>query len=287
MASRKAKVFEGHKCTTGIHNALLDVVMPEISSNAWKVLCFVIRQTDGWNRDEAGIGYTDLMKGTGIKSRATIAAVLEELTTYRYQLLTIIPGTQHSESTYAVNRDAEIDWQPRDFTQSSSSKIEPLRDSSSSKIELLSSSKNELLKPSSSSKIELSYRKESNILKQEGENPAEIFLLLAEKYSFLIEDLRDEQKLKFDADKLRGSGATVAQVREWLDTRTTLSSIGYISKDFKKWLASQPSAAPTTHSSGKTYCGNCNHGWLAPNKAKGETSAMPCGCQYKKQEVAA
>lgn len=168
----KARVFEGHKCTTGFHNALLDVVMPELKANTWKLLCVLIRQTAGWERDEQAASYKTLMEGTGISSKATIAASLKELLEYRYELVTIIPGTQHDESLYSINRDVEIDWTPRNFDQSSSSKNEPLNQSSGSKIKPLRGSINEPLKQSSGSKNELSYRKESIHDLKQGEEEA-------------------------------------------------------------------------------------------------------------------
>lgn len=170
----KARVFEGHKCTTGIHNALLDVVMPELSATTWKILCVLIRQTTGWDRKEQGASYTSLMNGTGIKSKATIAACLDELKSYRYQLIAIQPGRQHEESRYAVNRDVEIDWIPQNFAYSSGSKDEPLRQSSGSKNEPNYGSKNEPLNDLSGSKNELSYMKESINLKERGKERARV-----------------------------------------------------------------------------------------------------------------
>lgn len=119
MAGRtlKARVFESHRCTTSVHNALFDTIMPKVSGNAWKLLCLVIRQTDGWNRDEIGLSYRDLLQGLGVSSRATVAAAIEELRPFN--LLTIVEPGRWEESRYSLNLDAEIDWQPMDFGKSS------------------------------------------------------------------------------------------------------------------------------------------------------------------------
>lgn len=115
MAGRihKARVFEGHKCTTGIHNALFDTIMPQVSGNAWKLLCLIIRQTDGWNREEIGLSYRDLLLGLGVSSRATVAAAIDELRPFN--LLTINESGKWEETRYSLNLDVEIEWQPVDF----------------------------------------------------------------------------------------------------------------------------------------------------------------------------
>lgn len=174
----EAKIFEGHGCTTMFHNALLDVVMPELNAKcdaAWPILCLIIRQTRGWNRDEQGLSYRQIMAGTGIRSRATVVKALNVLLGYRFPIVKIVAGSFTEASRYSINRDVTIDWTPVDMAKSSSF-FEPV---SSSKNELGGSSKNEPpvvqkmnrhpLKPSSknepggSSKNELIYRKEEII----------------------------------------------------------------------------------------------------------------------------
>lgn len=257
--ARKARVFEGHKCTTGIHNALLDVVMPELSANAWKLLCVLIRQTTGWDREEQGASYSTLMSGTGIKSKATIAACLKELEEYRYQLISVKQGRQHDESRYTVNRDVEIDWIPQNFANFRGSKIEPLRQSSGSKNEPLYGSKIEPLKQSSGSKNELSYRKESNNLKQ---REREELLSLAEPdgeeeglpkaikdvTGFVPADLRDEQKLWALAEKLRGQNITAEMVRLYAATRKSQRpKMNFLYEDILQWDGVRESAVSANH----------------------------------------
>ena len=139
----QAKIFEGHGCTTMFHNALLDVVMPELNAKcdaAWPILCLIIRQTRGWNRDEQGLSYRQIMAGTGIRSRATVVKALTTLLQYRFPIVKIVAGSFTEASRYSINRHVEIDWTPVDMAKSGSF-FEP---AGSSRNELGGSSKNEL-----------------------------------------------------------------------------------------------------------------------------------------------
>jgi hypothetical protein len=65
---------------TKFHNVLLDVVMPELPPNAWKILSLVVRRTAGWGKDDEWLSYSQIKQGTGIKSDATVSANLAVLT---------------------------------------------------------------------------------------------------------------------------------------------------------------------------------------------------------------
>jgi hypothetical protein len=106
------RVFQSHGAT-GIHNALFDSVMPQISGNAWKLLCLVLRQTVGWKRQKVGLSYTDLIKGMGVKSRATVAAALKELATFN--LILTNHAERWEETQFSLNHDAVVRWIPVDF----------------------------------------------------------------------------------------------------------------------------------------------------------------------------
>lgn len=120
-ASRKVSVFSSHGCTTNLHHVLIDSVMPRISGNAWKLLCLIARQTDGWNREEIGLSYRDLIAGMGVSSRATVAAAIKELEPLNLLVLKV-GRSQWEETTYSLNLDAEAEWQPRNFGQPSVTK---------------------------------------------------------------------------------------------------------------------------------------------------------------------
>jgi hypothetical protein len=104
-----------------IHNAVFDLIMPQLSPNAWKVLCVAIRQTWGWVADPNGdpkvrrewdrISYSQFQAKSGIKSRATVSKALTECLAKGY-LLRYQVGTERGQPTYAyaLNRDFEVEW---------------------------------------------------------------------------------------------------------------------------------------------------------------------------------
>ena len=110
-SKRIVRPFDSHGCLTQFHNALLDSVMPNVSPNAWKILCLVIRQTVGWQREDAGISYPAIQRATGIKSRPTVAAAIKELE----QMALIERGRpdDQSEMFYRLNYSAEVEWTPQ------------------------------------------------------------------------------------------------------------------------------------------------------------------------------
>jgi hypothetical protein len=85
---------------TRLHNSLFDVVMPTLKPNAWKLLCFILRKTNGWNKTEAQLSYNQLRAGTGIQSDATLSATIKELADAHYILVTPI---QWQSSMYELN----------------------------------------------------------------------------------------------------------------------------------------------------------------------------------------
>lgn len=62
-----------------VHNYIFDAVMPDLPPNAWKILCFILRKTRGWNKDDDLISYTQIIDGTGITSPATVKRNLDIL----------------------------------------------------------------------------------------------------------------------------------------------------------------------------------------------------------------
>jgi hypothetical protein len=75
----KVRPFARHGHYTQMDNALLDYLMPVLSANAWKTLCFIMRQTAGKQKDEAQLSYATIKEGTGIASDATLSKTLAEL----------------------------------------------------------------------------------------------------------------------------------------------------------------------------------------------------------------
>lgn len=294
---RKVKVFTGHACTTSFHNALLDVVMPELSPTAWKLLCVLIRQTTGWEREQQGASYAMLMEATGIESKATIAAAIRELVDYRYELIRIIPGTQHEPSLYAINRDVDIDWTPRNFgafssskteplTQSSGSKNEPLKASSGSKTVPLSGSKNEPLKRSSGSKNEPPIRKETNNLKQEENQddslPNQLSSFeeqLAQTCGEISRHWNTVQKIKERAQELLKAGCTSAELTAFEQSCKKTPRLGFVVSEFGAWRKDRAKAQASISSPAAPprFCGKCEGGWIASGAQFGGT-ATRCEC---------
>jgi phage replication O-like protein O len=81
--------------------------MPSLSATEWKVLCFIIRKTIGWHKTCERLSYTHIIKGTGVKSTATISKALKKLTRRRYVLAS--PGGDWEMVTYWLNTSLEVE----------------------------------------------------------------------------------------------------------------------------------------------------------------------------------
>jgi hypothetical protein len=94
--------------------------MPRISANAWKVLCFVIRKTWGWEdkdsptgrKEKDQISYSQIREGTGIRSDTTISGALDELIDYEHPqqgYLLREPAGDHKQGwVYCLNVGLEL-----------------------------------------------------------------------------------------------------------------------------------------------------------------------------------
>ena len=104
-----------------IHNVVFDVIMPEASYPAWKVLCVAIRCTWGWVADRDGdprlrkewdlISYSQFREKSGISSNATVSHALKECIAKGWLLRLVAsyhPGTGKPIYAYALNRDFEL-----------------------------------------------------------------------------------------------------------------------------------------------------------------------------------
>lgn len=78
MKDAYSRPFQRQQRTTAISNDVLDYVMPHLSGNAWKVLSFIIRKTDGWKKEADKIAYSQISSGCGI-TNTTIKRALDEL----------------------------------------------------------------------------------------------------------------------------------------------------------------------------------------------------------------
>jgi hypothetical protein len=62
-----------------VSNSLIDDLMPILAPVAFKIVCLIYRNTKGWHKDIDQISFSQIMKGTGIKSSATVAKHLSDL----------------------------------------------------------------------------------------------------------------------------------------------------------------------------------------------------------------
>jgi len=115
IMATKVRPFADQGYFTSVHNALFDAVMPNIKATSWKILCAIIRATDGWNKAREEISFKKLKELTGINTNHTLLACLKELQDYSPPLIEIEVG-QHGKdfkaSSYRLNKSAQIEWKP-------------------------------------------------------------------------------------------------------------------------------------------------------------------------------
>ncbi len=93
------------------HNAVTDVFMPALSGSAFKLLICALRQTEGWNKPQDTISYSQFKDKTGIRSNTTISNALSELLRAGYLLrfqTGTCQGTGKPIFAYRLNTDYEL-----------------------------------------------------------------------------------------------------------------------------------------------------------------------------------
>lgn len=103
----KIKPFADEDGYTAFSNYLLDVIMPSLPANAWKVLCFVIRKTRGWQKDMDRLSYRQIEEGAGIGSSATVSAAIKVL--LEKELIVKVPGNAWTSMGYQLNSSLETE----------------------------------------------------------------------------------------------------------------------------------------------------------------------------------
>lgn len=66
------------KSFTAVPNDFFDVWMREVEPSEWKILCFIIKKTIGWNKQEDWIAMSQFINGTGL-TKNTLLTHLESL----------------------------------------------------------------------------------------------------------------------------------------------------------------------------------------------------------------
>lgn len=97
--------FDPRANYTRFHNYLLDTIMPDLRPNSWKVLCYIVRKTTGWNKDAEQLSYSQLRQGTGIKSDPTLSDAIRELVDRGY---VVVQKDTWEANTYNLNTTIEI-----------------------------------------------------------------------------------------------------------------------------------------------------------------------------------
>lgn len=119
---------------TTFPNAVLDYVMPECRPNTWKVVCATIRNTIGWYKDEDVISLSQYQRITGIKSRGTLVAAINDALDMGY-----ITRVRRASFEYALNEKYEIrtnkKYENRTFENDEISEKSENRTNKSPKIE--------------------------------------------------------------------------------------------------------------------------------------------------------
>lgn len=104
--------FASQTSFTVFHNILLDVIMPELSGNQWKVLTYIVRRTIGWQKQQEVLSYEQIRTGTGIASDTTISACLDALEQFGYIAIERAPkqtgGQEWQANVYKLNTDYQM-----------------------------------------------------------------------------------------------------------------------------------------------------------------------------------
>jgi phage replication O-like protein O len=118
----KIRPFADEDGYTAFSNYLLDIVMPSLPANAWKVLCFIVRKTRGWQKDMDRLSYGQIETGAGISSSATVSTALKLL--LERELIVQVPGNAWTSMGYRINSALEIEVQDSALEIEATLKIE-------------------------------------------------------------------------------------------------------------------------------------------------------------------
>lgn len=282
--------FKDQGYYTEIHNALLDVVMPALKPTSWAILCAIIRQTKGWQRETCPLSVSDLMALCGFGSRHTVVGCLAELRAFRQGARTVsliieYPGQdQWSPKSYGLNRDARIEW-------------EPTPRSCGAKNALHRGAK---MAPHRGAKNAPPIRKEENHVEEERENkaslhpPVDSFFNPGDSFDEPLPDeiLKAEiskicgcapvngnaLKIERAATSIAGIGGTVELLREYAQAESKrIFKVEFIASDFGGWMARRArNGANGNGSHSVEYCPACAGAKRAPKIIDGRRRFVAC-----------
>ena len=86
---------------TLLDNYFWDHFMPTVPANAWRIFCYLYRQTAGWKREETALTLAQIQNGAGCKSPKTARKMIELL--QKRGVIIVKPGER-----YALNTNFEV-----------------------------------------------------------------------------------------------------------------------------------------------------------------------------------
>lgn len=101
----KVKPFSNAGGYTTFDNAILDYIMRECRPNTWKILCVAIRSTHGWSKEQDKISVTQFMEKSGIKSKPTAIAAIQDAVNSGY----LIRDESEMTHSFRLNKQYEIE----------------------------------------------------------------------------------------------------------------------------------------------------------------------------------
>ena len=99
-------VEEGH--FTQVYDPIFDHVMPILTDTEWKVFCYILRCTKGWQKECAEITYRKFLRGTGIRSYTTLQKALDSLEA-KGLIIAHRGKIQSQATTYEFNTYVELE----------------------------------------------------------------------------------------------------------------------------------------------------------------------------------
>ncbi len=137
--------------STVFTNLMLDIVMPSLSPNAWKIICFAMRKTAGWadastssgRKEVDAISISQFRTGCGISSNTTVALAIDECVdrkyllrdktgkTYRYRLNVRYEIPDDTETVLSIDTETvlSIDTETVNTNSKANSKVNSKKDS--------------------------------------------------------------------------------------------------------------------------------------------------------------
>lgn len=237
--TRTVRPFAKQDGYTVFNNYVLDHIMPRLKPTTWKTLCFILRNTVGWDRESDELSYSQIMKGTGIHSSATVSSALRELVDLRY-----IVSEEQGEweaNRYRLNIDFEM-------RVPSTSKNEV-----ASKSEAVPTSKNEVVPTSKFEDTEIKgkKRKEKSVAQAPApapdkphDHPAVVM-----HREWIAAEYEKRQQLWPTKSQKRLIAETVTDLERWRHALAAWSKAGHLSKNVEGQLEWYRQGAPPARAS--------------------------------------